>query len=77
MGYPCIYISPEFGQSKKCTKICSMTLQVLPRDEVAKNARNAEMHSQIGIKNRFVNSREVSPYKLVQVRFTFAIAGWS
>ena len=79
MGYPYIYISPGFGQSKKknVLKYAANTSRVSHRDEVAKNARIAGMHSQIGIKSRFVNSREVSLCKLAQVRFISAIAGWS
>ena len=75
MGYPYIYISPGFGQSKK--KMYGNTSRVSPRDEVAKNSCSAEMHTQTGIKSRFVNSRGVPLYKLAKVRFISAIAGWS
>ena len=61
---------------KECTKICGNTSRVSPRDEVAKNACSAEIHSQTGIKSRFVNSSGVALSKLAQVQFISAIAGY-
>ena len=77
MGYPYIYIARVRVVKKKCTKICGSISRVSPRDEVAKNGRNAGRHYQTGIQSTFMNSRKVPLRKLAQVRFVSAIAGWS
>ena len=69
--------SVHSGIQKKCTKIRGNISRVSPRDEVAKNGRNAGRHYQTGIQSTFMNSREVPLRKLVQVQFVSAIGGWS
>ena len=78
MGYPYIYISPGFGQSKKnVLKYAAAYHESRPATRSRKTVATLEGIIKPGYISTFMNSREVHLPKLVQVRFVSAIAGWS